>query len=437
MKSIFVLAFAFFIAIDCYSQASKNQDLISQVTLSNSIQYSDTSFTDLPGNGFLIEFGDEILAVTCKHALWANRPKGMKTIDFQGKLNEWKMVVINDSSQYVILGDLINTNNNESIGERNTDKDYLVFRVKKNHSKVQPLKLSMKPVQVGDTLFQVGWTYQTKTSVAELHMATAYGYLGPSLLSNYLVHKNYAGLSGSPVINKNNELVAIVSTWKFDMASQKWFNAPCSIDYLWEVLYSYWLTENQKEKSLSSFQEFLSFYKKRNGNKLEVSSYLYSELFYNDWLKSKGYKYGSIEKFSQWTSGIMDLYGIKIIADDYRKTLLIFDGWKEAYSVGKMEIVDLEQLFVDAKVSLPDLINFYEYSQELSAIKKYDKAIAILMFADEKIQHMGQLYAFLGDAYLAKGEKELAKEAYLKCLKTYPEFPQAMDGLMNLKKYNH
>jgi TolA-binding protein len=45
---------------------------------------------------------------------------------------------------------------------------------------------------------------------------------------------------------------------------------------------------------------------------------------------------------------------------------------------------------------------------------------------------MGQLYAYLGDAYLAKRDKALAKENYLKCIKTYPEYPMAVEGLLKL-----
>ena len=58
----------------------------------------------------MIDIGDEILAVTCKYTLWLDRSKKMKNINFEGKLKEWKMVVINDPSQYVILCDLINAN---------------------------------------------------------------------------------------------------------------------------------------------------------------------------------------------------------------------------------------------------------------------------------------------------------------------------------------
>jgi len=428
-KLLFLLSCLLGFGFNIFSQSKS----IPQITLSNSIQFINESFKDLPGNGFLIDIGDEVLAVTCKHTLWVNRDKDMKTVDFKGKLKEWRMVVVNEPLQYVVLGDLINTDSKEAIGESNTEKDYLVFRIKENHSKITPLKLSVKPMQPSDTIFEVGWTFRTKTESQQFHTAKVYSYLGSFLLVNHMIQENLAGLSGSPVINKNNELVGIVSSWTFDIASNSWYDSPCSTDYLWEVLYSYWLKKNSKEKSINSFKEYLNHYKSLNGSAPEVSSYLYIKLFYGDWLKSKGMRYGSIESFNLWASNMLKLNGIKITTDKYCKRMLIFDTWKENYSLGKKSVKDLEQMVNDAKTSVPSLIDFCEYSQELSAEGKHDKSIELLLYADEKIQHMGQLYAYLGDAYLAKGDKQLAKDAYLKCLKTYPEHPQALEGIEKLK----
>lgn len=431
MKKLPLLAYCILCTFS-YSAFAQNKPF-ANINLSNLIHYSDTSFTDLPGNGFLIDIGDEILAVTCKHTLWLNRPKKMKTIDFEGRLKEWRMAVLNDSSQYIILGDLININANETIGERNTDRDYLVFKVKGNHSKIIPLKLSCKMVKPQDTLYQVGWSFKIKKTSPQTFVAIAKAYSGSSLFMNSVIPQNGAGLSGSPVINKDKELVAIVSSWKVDIATNKWYEAPCSTDYLWSVLYQHWLEKNKKEKSIKTFQEYLAYYKVLNGTKPEGSSYLYAELFFADWLKSNGLKYGSIESYNLWASELMKTNGIKITADNYRKSLLIFDSWKDDYSNGKKDAKNLEQMLVSANVPIPDFINFCEYSQGLSAMGKHDKSITLLLFADEKLQHMGQLYAYLGDAYRLKGDKVLAKESYLKCLKTYPEFPQATDGLEKLK----
>lgn len=432
MKNTIVLIFSFvgFWTISAFSQ----NKTIPQITLSNYIKYADTSYTDLPGNGFLLDIGDEILAVTCKHVFWENHSRGLKTIQFNGTLKEWKMIVLNDPSQYVILGELINSNSNEAIGERNTDKDYLVFKIKENHSKITPLKLCPTHIKSADTLYQVGWSYKTKKTSPQIHTVIAQDYAGSSLYVNNLIQENTAGLSGSPMINKNNELVGIVSSWKYDLPAQKWFEATCSTDYLWEVLYSYWLVKNKKEKSILSFQKYIDQYKVLNGKQIEASSNLVTSLFFPEWLASKGYQYGSIEYFNEWATILEQTYGIVVKADNYRKSLLIFESWMYQYVAGNMEIKNLEQILEEAKVSIPGFIDFCENAQVLSEMGEYDKAIALLLYADEKIQHMGQLYAFLGDVYLAKGEKSLAKDAYSKCLQTYPNYPQALDGMEKIKK---
>jgi len=407
---------------------------VPSITLANSIKYADTSYTDLPGNGFLLDTGDEILAVTCKHSLWVNRAKEMHSVDFKGKLREWKMVVPNDPSQYVILGDMINTNSNESIGESNTRSDFLVFRIKENHSRIHPVKLSPIAVQPGDTLFQVGWTFAAKKGDPQSYPAVAVGYSGPVLLINSIARKNIAGLSGSPVINSKNELVAIVSTWEFNSSAGNWLEAPCSTDYLWEVLYADWLTKNNKQKDVTTHQEYLADFGSRNGIIPTPSSYLVTELFFGDWLQSQGKDYGCPEDFTRWLETIDSAYPNPVTADNYRTVRLIFDGWKKDHLSGKAGTDSLEMQLADKGLPLPGLSDFCDYAMELLVQGMPDLAVALLLFADEKIQHMGQLYAYLGHAYLAKGEIESAKDAYVKCMNTYPEYPIAVDGLMKLNE---
>jgi hypothetical protein len=434
MKFLLLVVLLLVINLNGYSQIKNNIEKTPQITLSNLIYYADTAFTDHPGNGFLIDIGNEILAVTCKHTLWVNRHKEMKTIDFNGNLKEWEMAVLNDTSQYVILGELINTNSKESIGQLNTDNDYLVFKIRENHSKIKPLKLSLKYIKFGDTVYQTGWTYKIKKSPPECFAAIANKYSGPSLLVDNIIQQNYAGLSGSPVTNKNNELVAIVSSWKYDTETGKWFSALCSTDYLWRILYYYHLNNTRGTKSIDSFNEFLDDYEKKNGNKPEISTFLYSGIFFEDWLKFNNHTYGSKDKFKQWAGFVLNKYGINITPDNYLKRKLIYEEWLENYSSGKMEIKDLENILNKENVSLPDLSCIYEFSLGLSNKGKPEKAIELLQFTDKKIQHMGELYAFLGEAYLKSGNKKPVEEYFLKCLQTYPEYPHAVEGLRNLGK---
>lgn len=432
MKLLLFMAVISILANSCYSQQSGKKMSLPQITLANSIKYTDSSFTDLPGNGFLIDIGNEVLAVTCKHVFWENRSKSMKNISFNGALQEWRMVVLNDPSQYLILGELLNSDENEAIGERNTDGDYLVFKTKENHSAVKPLKLSLVSAQRGDTLSKVGWSFNSKKSAAEPRICIAESYSGSSLLLTNIVQQNYAGLSGSPVINQNYELMAIVSSWKYDMFAKNWYEAACSTDYLWQVLYSYYLNKYDKEKSILTFQDFLKDYGIKNGGEPQVSAYLYTELFYRDWLNSKDIKYSSMENYSQWTADLYEKYGIKLICDSYRKSLLIFDNWKEQYILNKSDLDKLEIILRESSSFLPAYIDFCEFALELSDLKEFDKAIDVLNFANRYLPNMGQVDAFLGDVYLAQGKKELAKNAYLKCLESFPNYPQAVNGLTKL-----
>ncbi len=391
--TLFVLILILISSCTTFSQNKTNQ----QTTLVNQIQYYDTSFTDLPGNGFLIDIGDEILAVTCKHVFWENRQKDMKTISINGKIVEWKMIDKNDTSQYIILGDLINSDENEIIGERNTEKDFLVFKIKENHSNIKPLKLAVNHVQSGDTLYKTGRTFAFKNVEPKIYKSTVQKYAGSNLLCNMLVYENIAGLSGSPVTNKDGELVGIVSSWYFDLETENWYESPCSTDYLWQILYQYWLEKNKKAKSIDSFNDFLKNYEKLNSSNPEISDFVYTELFFTDWLKSQNYEFATTENFNEWTKIIKKNYNIDIVADNYRKSILIFDSWKQNYLSEKADIQNLEQLLTNENLVLPDLMNFYDLSMELTKLGTHDKAIEILLFADKIFQHSGQLYAYLGD----------------------------------------
>ncbi|MBI9053327.1 MAG: hypothetical protein JEY96_05885 [Bacteroidales bacterium] len=392
----------------------------------NAINYNDTSFFDLPGNAFLIDIGNETLAVTCKHTLWVNSPKDLSNVDLSGELKTWKMVVPNDSSQYVILGDLVNTDSMEMIGEQNIDEDFLVFKIKENYSSIVPLKISNKLVQSGDTVYQQGWSFQFKNEPPRAYPAQTVQYYGASLLVNSLVNHNGAGLSGSPVLSSNNKLLGIVSSWKYHLPDSTWHEAICSTDYLWIVLYKYWIKENKLGQDIETFNLFLQSYESKNYSKPEISSYVLTKLFYKD-VKNK-----SIENYKKWIDNTEKKYGNKILMDSYQKSILIFETWKNKYLQNKTSLENLTVELKKENVTYPEMLVFFNFSQELIDLKKPELAIELLLFTDTIHQHAGQLYAFIGDAYKARGDKIKAKKYYQKCLITYPSFPQAVKGLKSL-----
>jgi len=402
------------------------QNVIPNINSVNAIFYRDTSFTDLPGNSFLIDIGDEILAVTCKHTFWTNRPTDLNNVDLTGKLKIWKMVVPKDPSQFILLGDLINADSTEIIGEQNVDEDYLVFKIKENHSSVVPLKLSNKLVQSGDTVYKQGYSFQLKNEPPRSYAAKAVQYYGASLLVNHLVNHNGAGLSGSPVLNSNSELVGIVSSWKYHLPDSSWHEAVCSTDYLWAVLYKYWIKENALGQSMETFNLFLQNYESKNHLRPEISSYLLTKLFYEEEMNQ------NIENYEKWTKMAERKYGQKTSVNNYQKSVLIFEVWQNKYQQNNATIQDLTTELKNERVTWPEMLVFCKFSQKLIKLNKPEQAIELLLFTDTIYQHAGQLYAFIGDAYLAKGEKIKAKEYYQKCLETYPEYPQAVKGIMKV-----
>ena len=432
MKYFLLLIFFYSLQLQfSYSQSSYDSSKVQSmnVTLTNSIQFKDTSFIDLPGNGFLIDIGDEVLAVTCKHVLWENKPNDLLFVNLDEKLVEWKMINRDDTSQNIILGELINKNENKKISERNTDEDYLMFRIKENNSKTIPLKISPFRAAENDTLIKAGWTFKTKNLPLKPRFALAVGYSGGSLLIKSTNMENEAGLSGSPVLNNKNELVGIVSTWKYDNERTNWFEAVCSVDYLWYEIYRYWCRKNSKICSLQNLQEFLLYYKQINNRSPELSSSFYIRYFFKDWLNSRGIKNLSLKGFNIWASEIKKEYNVSVILENYYKVLFCFSDWKETFRKGTGTLNSFEDLMIKKGLYLPDFIEFCEFAEELCSAKEYKKAIELLTFAAEKTNNMGQVYAYLGDVYLAKGDKTKAKESYLKCLETYPGYPKAINGL--------
>lgn len=399
-----------------------SQNQLFNINLVNTIYYKDTSFIELPGNAFIIDIGGETLAVTCKHTLWTNKPNGLKNVDLSGILNIWKLVVPQDTLQYIILGELINSNSSETIGEYNVDEDFLVFKIKENHSNIIPLKLSTKLLTNEDTIFKQGLTFQTKNALPKRYTAIVKQYYGASLLINNLENINYAGLSGSPVLNVNNELVGIVSSWKYHLPDNSWHEAICSTDYLWIVLYKYWLKKNNLNTSIETFKLFLDDYENKNHSRPKISTYVFSKLFYNAINKS-------IENYKQWIIETNKKYGFEIKFDDYQKSILIFETWKTNFISDKSNFEDLKSEIKKENSVMSEMLEFCKFSQELINKNKFDKAIDLLIFVDTFYQHAGQLYAFIGDAYFAKGDKTKAKEYYQKCIQTYPDHPQAQTGL--------
>ncbi|MBU8892563.1 MAG: trypsin-like peptidase domain-containing protein [Bacteroidales bacterium] len=400
------------------------------ISLANSIEYKDTSFTDNhPGCGFLIDIGNEILAVTCKHALWENKPLNVTTVEINEHITSWKMFVRNDPSQYVVLDKLINNNPSEKIGEWNTDKDFLVFTVKENHSNVKALKLASERAHSNDTIYKIGWSFKDKEVPQQTYISKIHKYLGPSILIQDLIRSFQAGTSGSPVINKNQELLGIVSTWKYDNETQAWYGAPCSTDYLIEVIYQHWLQKNNQQINYDSFNSFVDNYEKTNNCNLVISTNLLTNLFFDNWLRNNNKEIGIIADFELFKNTVANTLNIKLEDNPYIINTLRFNEWKVNYL---KDISSIEYLKREDINFTYDFMMLSMFAIELIDSNKLDEAIEIMTFTTNKFPDNGQVYAFLADVYSAKGDSENARINYEKCLKYYPGYPYAKDKLRNL-----
>ena len=67
--------------------------LINEVWYSTGERYVHPSF-EYAATGFLIDTGEDTLAVTAKHVLWVAKTSTMNAVDFQGKLMNLIYVII-------------------------------------------------------------------------------------------------------------------------------------------------------------------------------------------------------------------------------------------------------------------------------------------------------------------------------------------------------
>ncbi len=190
------------------------------IGLINNVSYTDASF-DNPNasNGFLVKENNKTYGITAKHVLMISKTDKMNFVDFEGDLKEWKMHPKNDSSTYVLMDKLLNTNRKDSLtwdymfSNWDTYDDWLVFSIKENRENPPTLKFRKKPLEKGEDLFVIGWSYQDTIGGQRV-----YEYKYDKTEGNYheLVQikgpKSLGGLSGAPIVDKKGELVGLVSS---------------------------------------------------------------------------------------------------------------------------------------------------------------------------------------------------------------------------------
>ena len=205
---------------------------INQVTFNDS-QYNNS----FAGNAFLISFKGKLFAVTVKHALFIAKTPKLTSIYLQDELKEWRIHPNKNSNSYVILGKLLNADKTELIDEKILFKDWLVFEVKNNNSNLAILELRDTPLEPGELLTAYGCTYANQETCS---LDEYQGNFIEADGSNLKVTKPYSdlinGLSGSPVLDKHNKVVGIVSQVLKSTSGEGFDLVPASLSYLREIL---------------------------------------------------------------------------------------------------------------------------------------------------------------------------------------------------------
>jgi hypothetical protein len=205
---------------------------INQVTF-NQAEYNNT----FAGNAFLINYKNKVYAVTVKHALMVAKTPSLKSVYLEDELKEWRIHPNKNNHQYITLGKLLNADKNELIDDKILTKDWLVFEVKENKSNLAVLALRDTPLEVGELLTAYGCTYETQETCSQNK------YSGTFIEVEYhnirvapFEETSIAGLSGSPVLDKQNKLVGIVSTTRESKSGDGFDYTHASLDYLLAVL---------------------------------------------------------------------------------------------------------------------------------------------------------------------------------------------------------
>ncbi len=191
------------------------------------------------GNGFLIRHQGKIYAVTVKHALLEAKTPAMTHVTLDGHVKGWRIHPNQSPEKAVVLGKLLNANPDEAIDMQVLSKDWLVFEVVENKSPLAVLSLRNTPITTGETLTAYGCSYANKQQCSQDRYAGTYLSTDGNNLRMAIPDLNLGqlrGLSGSPVLDNNHQVVGIVSNVLPATSGNGFDFAPASLAYLREVL---------------------------------------------------------------------------------------------------------------------------------------------------------------------------------------------------------
>jgi len=151
----------------------------------------------------------------------------------------------------------------------------------------------------------------------------------------------------------------------------------------------------------------------------------------DNWLEKNDILFGETVDFYGWQKE-MSVSGYKIDLPESLEDQLKFNSWGNSFLKGKQTIGGLSAL-IDKKNISPDWAYMCRFATKLSENGKFKLAIDLMNFTIQKFPAQGQADFFLGEIYLAAGNKDVAKISYENCLKKYPGYPFAVEKLEILK----
>lgn len=216
----------------CSANQIKAEQL-QNIALINDVTFYNEQFNNShAGNGFIINHNDNDYAISAKHILMIVKTDKMQFVDFSGELKQWKMYDKNNADRFLIVDELLNANKKERLDWQTLSNDWVVFSIKENHTGYTPLRIRQEPLVAGEQLTVVGWSYGDKNGPQR-----RYDYEFESTIDG--LHKlkqikgpqSLAGLSGSPVVDKNNRVVGVVSSgWQDEKTQITYIQASQSSD---------------------------------------------------------------------------------------------------------------------------------------------------------------------------------------------------------------
>lgn len=210
--------------------------LINEVQYKNGDRYIDPSFR-YAGTGFLINTGTDTLAATAKHILWVAKNKQSSSVSINAHLQQWTMRPKGNTQDRAIMDQLLNEDPNENLegaGSSITERDWIVFSVKKSSPKLYPLKPRFTPVQAGEKVYIISCPYNDSST--QIHPGVVVRKYGLDIFIDRDPNANMGGSSGSPVIDANGYLIGIISASTVDNLTGKPVVVAISSEYLAGVL---------------------------------------------------------------------------------------------------------------------------------------------------------------------------------------------------------